>query len=166
MDDLKAPHSMLYRSDLKKLFVVDGELGEVKMYETNSYKPIGSIKLREGADSSIYDPASNYFHVVNGGKAAKLTNVFLSVIDTKTAKMIGEIKIDSMSAEAMAVEKAGPRLFVNVRGNDTVEVCNRETRTLMATWPLAQESKNPTAMAFDEANHRHIGTCGPGKLEN
>jgi hypothetical protein len=29
--DLKAPHSMLYRADLKKLFVVDGDLGEIKI---------------------------------------------------------------------------------------------------------------------------------------
>src|SRR6267142_7280929 len=50
--DLKAPHSMLYRADLKKLFVVDSDLGEIKMYETDSYKPAGSIKLREGADAS------------------------------------------------------------------------------------------------------------------
>src|SRR6202140_4276258 len=41
IDDLKAPHSMLYRADLKKLFVVDGDLGEVKIYETDSYKPVG-----------------------------------------------------------------------------------------------------------------------------
>jgi DNA-binding beta-propeller fold protein YncE len=150
---------------LKKLFVVDGGLGEVKMYDTNSYKLIGSIKLREGADSSVYDPASTYLYVVDGGKDAKLPNVFLSIVDTTTAKKIGEIKVDSISAEAMAVEKAGPRLFVNVRGNDTVEVYNRETRTLTATWPVAQESKNPTAMAFDEVDHRlFIGTREPGKL--
>src|SRR3979411_538481 len=31
IDDLKAPHSMLYREDLKKLFVADGDLGELKI---------------------------------------------------------------------------------------------------------------------------------------
>src|SRR5260370_21810399 len=50
IDHVKAPHSMLYRADLKKLFVVDSDLGEVKIYETESYKPAGSIKVREGAD--------------------------------------------------------------------------------------------------------------------
>ena len=42
---------MLYREDLKKLFVADGDLGELKIYDTDSYKPVGSIKLREGADA-------------------------------------------------------------------------------------------------------------------
>jgi DNA-binding beta-propeller fold protein YncE len=37
ISDLKAPHSMFFRSDLGKLFVVDG--GEIKIYETKSYKP-------------------------------------------------------------------------------------------------------------------------------
>src|SRR5258708_32410452 len=32
--DLKAPHSILYRADLKKLFVVDSDLGEVKISDT------------------------------------------------------------------------------------------------------------------------------------
>src|ERR1700688_4748600 len=32
ISDLKAPHSILYRGDLKKLFVVDGDLGVVKIY--------------------------------------------------------------------------------------------------------------------------------------
>lgn len=165
MDGLKAPHSLLYRADLKKLFVVDGDLGEVKMYETTSYNLIGSITLREDADSSVYDPSSKYLYVVDGGKGAKLPNVFLSIVDTTTAKKIGEIKIDSLSSEAMAVEKAGPRMFLDVRGNDTVEVYNRKTQTLMATWPVGQESKNPTAMAFDEPDHRlFIGTREPGKL--
>ncbi|HEY6373675.1 MAG TPA: hypothetical protein VIX37_24080 [Candidatus Sulfotelmatobacter sp.] len=52
IDDVKAPHSLLYRADLKKLFVVDSDLGEVKIYETDSYQPAGSIKVREGADAS------------------------------------------------------------------------------------------------------------------
>jgi len=29
---------MLYRADTKKLFVVDGDLGEVKIYDADSYK--------------------------------------------------------------------------------------------------------------------------------
>ncbi len=165
MDDLKAPHSLLYRADLKRLFVVDGGLGEIRMYETTTYKPVGSIHLREDADSSVYDPKSKLLYVVDGGKAAKLPNVFLDIVDTTAAKKVGEIKLDSVSSEAMAVEKYRARMFADIRGNDTVEVYNLKTRSLLATWPLAQESKNPTAMALDEADHRlFIGTREPGKL--
>jgi hypothetical protein len=33
ISDLKAPHSMVCRTDLKKLFVVDGDAAEVKIYQ-------------------------------------------------------------------------------------------------------------------------------------
>jgi DNA-binding beta-propeller fold protein YncE len=163
--DLKAPHSLLYRGDLKKLFVVDGDLGEVKIYETESYKPAGSIKLREGADASSYDPATKYLYAVNGGKDAKLPNAYITVIDTSSGKTIGEIKIDSDDVEGMAMEVSGPRMFVVIRGKNAVEVFDRTKRTLIATWPIASEGKKPTAIAFDENDHRlFIGPRDPAKF--
>lgn len=165
IDDLKAPHSMLYRADLKKLFVVDSDLGEVKVYETDSYKPAGSIKVREGADASGYDASSKLFYVVNGGKDAKLPNAYITVIDVTEGKTEGDIQIDSNDVEGVAFEKSGPRMFVNVRGKNAVEVYDRKSRTLLATWSVAQEGKNPTSMAFDESMHRlFFGTRVPGKL--
>lgn len=165
IDDVKAPHSLLYRADLKKLFVVDSDLGEVKIYETDSYKPAGSIKVREGADASGYDPSSKLFYVVNGGKDAKLPNAYISVINVATGKTEADLKIDSNDVEGVAFEKSGPRMFVNVRGKNAVEVYDRTNRTLVATWSIAQEGKNPTSMAFDESTHRlFLGTRVPPKL--
>jgi DNA-binding beta-propeller fold protein YncE len=165
ISDLKAPHSMLYRADLKKLFVVDGDLGEIKIYETDSYKPVGSIKLKEGADASAYDPSTKYLYVVNGGKDAKLPNAYITVVDTSTAKTVGEIKVDSNDVEGMAIEKSGPRIFVVVRGNNSIEVFDRAKLNLIATWSIAQEGKKPTAIAFDEDGHRlFVGPRDPGKL--
>jgi hypothetical protein len=165
MSDVKAPHSLLYRADLKKLFIVDSELAEVKIYETDSYKPAGSIKLREGADSSGYDPATKYFYVVNGGKDAKLPNAYISVINVDAGKVEAEMKIDSDDVEGMVFEKSGPRMFLNVRGKNAVEVFDKNSHKLLATWPIAQEGKNPTAIALDDDSHRlFLGTRVPGRL--
>src|SRR5258708_26429278 len=165
IDDVKAPHSMLYRADLKKLFVVDSDLGEVKIYETESYKPAGSIKVREGADASGYDPSTKLYYVVNGGKDAKLPNAYISVINVAARKTEAEFKIDSNDVEGVAFEKSGPRMFVNVRGNNSVEVYDRKTHTLLNTWSIAEAGKNPTSMSFDEDAHRlFLGTRSPGKL--
>ena len=163
--DLKAPHSMLYRADLKKLFVVDSDLGEVKIYDTDTYKPAGSIKVREGADASGYDPSTKLYYVVNGGKDAKLPNAYITAIDVATGKTEGEFKIDSNDVEGVAFEKSGPRMFVNVRGKNAVEVYDRKSRELKATWSVAETGKNPTSMSFDEDAHRlFLGTRVPGKL--
>jgi DNA-binding beta-propeller fold protein YncE len=164
ISDLKAPHSMLFRSDLQKLFVVDGDLGEIKIYETKSYKPVGTIKVREGADSSGYDPSTKYLYVVEGGKDAKLPNAYINIIDSTEAKKVDEIKMDSDDVEAMAFDMSGPRMFVDIRGKSTVEVLDREKRTVIATWPIA-EAKGLTTIAFNATNHRlYVGARQPAKL--
>ena len=165
MTDLKAPHSMVYRNDLKKLFVVDGDLGAVKIYDGASYKPVGEIKLRDGADSSVYDPATKYLYVIDGGDDGHLPNSYIAVVDTTNGKQLKEVKLDSNDVEAMALESSGPRLFVNIRGNNTVEVYDRSNLTKLATWPLPEDAKKPTALAFDQSGHRlFVGTRNPGKL--
>lgn len=165
ISDLKAPHSMLYRDDLKKLYVVDGDLGKIRMYDGTTYKNVGDIDLREGADSMGYDPVTKYMYVVTGGNDAKMPNCYLTIVDTTAAKKIGDIKLDSNDVETVLVEKSGSRLLVLVRGNNAVEVFDRQKHSLLATWPLLKDATKPSAMAFDEATHRlFIGTRNPGTL--
>jgi sugar lactone lactonase YvrE len=164
IDGLKAPHSLLFRGDLKKLFVVDSDLGEVRIYDTTSYEQAGTIKVRDGADSSGYDPSTKYLYVVDGGKDAKMANAYLDIIDTNEAKKVGEIKMDSDDVEAMAFDPASSRMFIDIRGNSTVEVIDRDKRAVIATWPIA-DAKGLTTISFDSSNHRlYIGARQPAKL--
>jgi DNA-binding beta-propeller fold protein YncE len=151
---LKAPHSMVYRADIKKLFVVDGDAAEVKIYETDTYKPVGSIKLQDDADSSAYDPATKYMYVVNGGEGAKMKYTLISIIDTTAGKKIGDIKVDAESVEALALEKSGPRMYANLESNNAVAVIDREKRTVIATWSIEKDAKRNGPLAFDEADKR------------
>lgn len=165
ISDIKAPHSMVYRADLKKLFVVDGDAAEVKIYQGDSYKPVGSIKLMDDADSSVYDPSTKYMYVVNGGQGAHMAYTLISVIDTTAAKKLADIKIDSGSVEAMALEKSGPRMFANLYSKNAVAVIDREKRTVITTWSVEQEGKKNAAIAFDEADHRLFTIArDPGKI--
>jgi len=165
LSDLKAPHSLVYRDDLRRLFVVDGDLGVVRMYDGVTYKPVGDIPLRLGADSSRYDPATKFLYVVDGGGDGHLPNCYLSVVDTTTDKKVADIKLDSDNVEAVILAQKSPRMFVNVRGNNEVEVFNPKTNQLLATWPMPADAKSPTAMAFDEQAHLlFVGTRNPGKL--
>lgn len=165
LTDLKAPHSLLYRDSLHRLFVVDGDLGLVRMYDGNTYKNVGDIVLRKGADSSTYDPVTKYLYVIDGGHDGDLPNCWLSVVDTTSDKKIAEVKLNSNDVEAVRLETNGPRAFVNIRGNNAVEVFNKKTLKLLATWPMPADASKPTAMAFDQAAHRlFIGTRAPGRL--
>lgn len=165
IEDAKAPHAILYRKDLKKLFVVEGDASAVKVYDSETYKPLGEIKLSIDADSIAYDPAKHYLYVVNGGREAHTPYSLISIIDTNTSRKLRDIKIDSNHVEAVILEKSGPRMFCNITGQNAVGVLDRNKGTLLATWPLPAGDKSNVAMAFDEANHRlFISTRNPGKL--
>jgi DNA-binding beta-propeller fold protein YncE len=112
-----------------------------------------------------HDPSTKYMYVVNGGEGAHMTYSFVSVVDTTAGKNLADIKIDSDALEAIALEKSGPRMFVNMTGKDAVAVVDREKHTVINTWPTGQVAKHLIAMAFDEADHRlFVTTRTPGKL--
>src|SRR6202140_1540744 len=165
IEDLKAPHAILYRRDLKKLFIVDGDASAVKVYDSDSYQMTGEIKVAIDADSIAYDAATNYMYVVTGGREAHTPYSLISVIDTNNSKKLRDIKINSNHVEAIVLEKFGPRLFCNITGQNAVGVLDRSKSTLTATWPLPAGDKQNVAMALDEANHRLFTvTRAPGKL--
>jgi hypothetical protein len=65
----------------------------------------------------------------------------------------------------MVFEKSGSRMFVNVRGKAAVEAFDRGSRSLLATWPISEAGKKPTAIGMDEASHRlFLGAREPAKL--
>jgi DNA-binding beta-propeller fold protein YncE len=165
MEDMKAPHAILYRKDLKKLFIVEGDASAVKVYDADTYERGAEIKVSIDADSIAYDSTTNYLYVVNGGREAHTPYSLISVIDTNTAKKLRDIKIDSNHVEAVVLEKSGPRMFLNITGQNAVGVMDRNQSTLSASWPLPAGDKLNVAMGLDEANHRlFVVTRNPGKL--
>jgi DNA-binding beta-propeller fold protein YncE len=165
IDDLKAPHAILYRKDLKKLFIVDGDASAVKIYDSDSYQKVGEIKVAIDADSIAYDPATSLMYVVTGGREAHTPYSIISVIDTSSAKKVRDIKINSNHVEAIVLERSGPRMFCNITGQNAVGVVDRNKGTVIATWPLPAGDKLNVAMAFDEPEHRlFVVTRTPGKL--
>jgi DNA-binding beta-propeller fold protein YncE len=161
----KTPHSLAYNPDSKKLFVVDGDPSQVEIYDGTTFRSLGAIPMAANADASIYDPAGKLLYVGNGGKEAKEDYCLLSVIDTTTGEKLGDIKVNSDRVEAMALEKSGTRMFVNMYSKNAVAVIDREKRTQIATWSVADEGRRNGQMAFDEANHRlFVVTRDPAKV--
>lgn len=162
---LKAPHALLYRSDIKKLFVVDGDASEIKVYEGTSFRLQGKIALTIDADSMAYDSDSKYMYVVNGGREAKTPYSLISVVDTSTSKKLRDIKIDTNWVEALALEKSGSRMFCVLTSQNAIGVMDRNDKALTATWKLPDGDKHPVSLGLDEPNHRlFVVTREPGKL--
>ena len=165
LTDLKAPHSLLFREDLKKLFVVDGDLPACRIYNSETYQPIATIKLLNDADSMNYDPATGYLYIVNGGREAHVPYELISVIDTATDKLVSEMKIDSDHLEALAIEKSSPRMYVSITGHNAIGVIDRKALTLSQTWSIADQGTQNTPLTLDEPDHRLFTvTRKPGKF--
>jgi DNA-binding beta-propeller fold protein YncE len=159
----KTPHSMAYNTQSRKLFVVDEDPNQVEIYDGTSFKLLGTIPLDARADPSTYDPASQLLYV--GNKQGKEGYCLVSIIDTAASQKVGDIKLDADRIEAMAIEKSGPRMFVNMYDKGAVAVIDREKRTQIATWSISEEGKGNGPMAFDEANHRlFVVTRYPDKV--
>src|SRR5580700_4748445 len=130
------PHAILYRADLDRIFVTDGDAGALKIFDGKTYRPAGAIPLAKDADSIGYDAASQRLYVVNGGKDAGRPYSMVSVIDTTAGKKLTDIRIDGETLEAMALDTFRPRLYVNNRSRNQVTVVDRWKNAVVASWQV------------------------------
>ena len=164
--EVKAPHSMGYNAESKKLYVVDdGGPNQVEIFDGTSFKLLGTIPMDAHADVSLYDPASKLFYVGNGGRQAKEEYTLVSVVDTTSDKKVGDIKIDGDRIESVRLEEKGPRMFVNVYYKGVIAIVDRKQQAVVASWDFSKEGKNFGSMALDEADHRlFVHARDPGKV--
>jgi DNA-binding beta-propeller fold protein YncE len=155
-------HSVVYRADIDKIFVTDGTDGDLKIFNGTSYELLKSVKLLADSDATGYDPVTHYLYIADGGLDAKLNYTFLEIVNTDTAEKVGQIKIDSNRLEAMAVEKSGSRLFLNMTEKNSIGVIDRKKQAVAAVWPLT--CKINASVAIDEKNHRLFAACRDGNL--
>ena len=163
IDGIGKPHAVLYREDLNRIYITDGDAGDLKIFDGTTYKLVSSVKLLEDADSVGYDPATNYLYIDNGGGDVHQTYSMLSVVDTTAGTKLADLKIDGDTLEAMALERSTPKMYVNNRAKNQVSVVDRDKRELVASWPVTL-CKNNVAMALDEANHRLFVACRTSQI--
>ena len=164
LTDFKEPHNVLLFPELNEIFVVDGEASEIKILKYDSYELTSRVPLTIDADPVVYDPATKYLYVVNGGREAHTPYCLISIVDTRTGKKLADMMLDTNRLESMAIENSGPRLFVNMTGANKIGVVDRNKREIIATWPVTAGQEN-VPMQYDEATHRlFVVTRKPSRL--
>lgn len=148
------PHAALFLPDVNKLIVTDGDdFGMVELVSGENYKILSTIKLPPGVDGAVFNPVNQYYYVESGSDEPSAKTHALSIIDTKTFKHIGDITLPGGHSEAMAIDKAGKTMYVNLTGTNEVGVVDLEARKVIARWPIL-EAQTANALALDEMNHR------------
>jgi len=147
------PLTMAYLPESDRLIVANGDTDDVALVDCREYKIIETLKLGKGVDHGILNPINKYFYVENGATSDGKMHA-LSIIDTKSFKIVGEIiGLPGDSNEGMVIDRAGEKLYVNLTGSDEVGIIDLKTRQIIARWPLP-DAHVAHAIALDESNHR------------
>src|SRR6202047_1470449 len=167
----------------------------VAAISATTYEVTKTVKLsgygdpNRGADNAAYDSAAHLiyagvevFEDFGGSGQHGSTNASIDIVDTKTAQLVGSIKLPGGDPAGITIEPSGKRLYVTmgdiVGGDSHVAVIDLEKRTVVAQWPITGGPVPHTA-GLDPDHHRlfvgsrtiaHTGNIGgghqhePGKL--
>src|SRR5712672_3497492 len=152
-----------------------------------TYEVVKTVKLsgygdpNRGADNAAYDPASHLiyagvevFENFGGSGQHGSMDASIDIVDTKTAKLVGSIKLPGGDPAGIAIEPSGKKLYVTmgdiVDGESHVAVVDLEKRAVIAQWPIT-DGPVPHTAGLDASHHRlfvgsrlvaHTGDVGGG----
>src|SRR6266478_4147287 len=155
------PHDIVYLPDSNKLIVTDGgdDFGWVELVSAENYQIVDKIKLPNAVDEAVFDPVNQYFYVESGSDEPGGKTHFINIIDAKNFKLVGNITLPGKTSNAMAVDHAAEKLYVNNSGTSEIVVVDLRSRQIIARWPLPEaHGLNGLAyndhMMFDAARKR------------
>jgi DNA-binding beta-propeller fold protein YncE len=158
----KKTQGVAYIPSLNKVFVASGDDGMLRVFLGDSLELLDSIKLELGPNRVTYDPHKSIVYVGYGGKDAGKDYGEVGIIDAKTDKHLGDIKVDGHPSELL-LDKSGKTLYVFVSISSKVQVVDTQKREVVSTWPVSSQRNGDGA--FDEKTYRlFIGTRTPPQM--
>lgn len=164
VEGFDTPHSILVRPGAPTILVTDSGKSMSKLLDAETYERKGTVTLVPGADSIGYDPAENIVYIVTGGKDVDMKTVELAAVDPDTGEKKRTLTLQDNHVEAMAIQKNGNRLFINLTQTNKLAVIDRKAMKVLALWPVPAAQQN-AMVAFDEAHNRlFLGCRKPGMI--
>lgn len=162
---LEQPHSLLYRNDLNRLYVVDGDhkLGAVRIFDGKDFKLIKSIDFPLRADWSGYDSATQILYVNNNGKNYNKPESFVEIFDTNAGEITGTIPVHDDVLTDFQMETENSNMYTGERTKKKVAVIDREKKAVVAEWPLTL-GEGMGHMGIDRTHHRLFVNCRYGEM--
>jgi DNA-binding beta-propeller fold protein YncE len=158
----KKTQGVAYVPSLNKVFVASGDDGMLRVFRGDTLDLLHAIKLDLGPNRVTYDPHTDLLYVGYGGQDAGKDYGQVGIIDVKTDKHIGDIKVNAHPAELL-LDASGKILFVFVSAASKVQVVDTNKREVVSTWPVTSQRNGDGA--FDEKTHRLlIGTRTPPQM--
>jgi hypothetical protein len=158
----KKTQGIAYVPSLNKVFVASGDDGMLRVFRGDTLDLLDTIKLDLGPNRVAYDPHTKLLYVGYGGKDAGKDYGEVGIIDAKTDKHVGDVRVEAHPAELL-LDKSGKTLFVFVSIASKVQVVDTKKREVVSTWPVSSQRNGDGA--FDEKTHRlFMGTRTPPQM--
>ena len=177
-----SPKKPIYLPETNEVWVTMTDSTVIAISGT-TYEVTKTVKLAEygnpkrGADNAAYDPSTHLFYAAvevfgdqgtnentsplgtrfNGGDNHQPSGASIDIVDTRTATLLGSIKLPGGDPAGVALEPSGKRMYVTmgdiIGGDSHVAVVDLEKRTVVAEWPITGGPVPHTA-GLDAAHHR------------
>lgn len=147
-------HGIALVKDLNKGFVTDGNAAQVVVFDMKTLKVTGGIKVGEGPDCIIYDPASKRVFVMNGGSKDAMA------IDPVAAKVVGTVAMGGRPEYAVADGKG--MIYDNIQDKNEVAALDTRSLTIKSRWPSAPAA-SAASLTMDR-EHRRLFIGGRNKI--
>jgi YVTN family beta-propeller protein len=137
---------------LKRGFTSNGRSNSVSVFELDTLRVAYEVPISGTSPGAIlYEPQQNHVFTANRDS----TN--LSVLDAGTLQVVATIPLPG-PPESMATDDSG-HVYVNINtAPGRVVLIDAKTLAVKSKW-LLKECAGPTALAFDNGNHRLFSVC-------
>jgi hypothetical protein len=158
-----APRKAFYVPTTNLVWVDLGD-NTVNALDATTFDVVKTVELSGGKDSPGRDPDNGAFDSAKGlfYVAARYTVAgqdfgAIDIVDTKTAKLVGSIKMNGVEPAGLSLEPNGKKLYVAmgdiVNGETMCEVIDADQRKTIATWPITG-APGAHITGLDATHHR------------
>ncbi len=163
IEGFMAPHAMVFLPGSNNFIVTDDD--DIELVSGEDYKILKTIKLPDGVDSAVFNPVNQYYYVHSGPAEKGSKDHLINIIDTKGFTKVGDFTLPGAHSEAMAIDRAGKKMYVNLTSTREVGVVDLDKRQLITKWPVPGVEAGGNALALDEPHHRvFMATRKPPKF--
>jgi len=153
---LGKPHGLAWVSQTQSLYVADGSLGELRVYQGTPLKLAGQLKLSDDADDMVYNPAAHLLYVGHGGANAE-NPACIAVVDTRRFAIRASIPV-ATHPEAVDMDSGSGRIFANIAEAGAIFVLDGGSAPITAKWKLDKATDN-VPIAFDAEHQLLLIAC-------
>jgi len=148
--DTPGVHGIALAPEFGHGFTSNGREGTVSVFDIKTLAPISKIKVGEGPDAILYDPATKRVFTFNGRSGDS------TAIDAASGKVLGTIKLDGKPE--FAASDAKGMIYVNIEDKSELTAIDPNKLEVKAMWPLAP-CTGPSGLSIDRKNRRLFVGC-------